>query len=1261
MPIFEITPDDIHKLTDTELRELIARLCAADLNRQGLPASAVIWGGSQTAPDGGLDVRVDLPQDSRVIGFVPRPSTGFQVKKPDMPPTKIAEEMRPGGHIRPVIQALAEANGAYVIVSSTGSTADKPWQDRLAAMRHAVRDVAGADRLITDFYDRRRVADWVQQHPGVIAWVRQVSGRPLTGWQPFGPWSCRAEPIEADYLVEDGLRLHFGGEQSDLPVASGLDSLRDKLRQPGCAVRLVGLSGVGKTRLAQALFDGRIGTHPLAPHLAVYGDAGGELQPSPATLLEHFSQQGREVVLIVDNCGPDLHRQLAERCHAPGCRASVLTIEYDIREDLPEGTEVVTLTSEADGVVVALLKRRYPTVSWPDINTIVRLSEGNTRIALALAQAAKNDGSLARLRDDQIFDRLFWQNQHKDDRLLKAACACALVYSFSVEASDHQTHELAPLAALAKQDEDEVYAHVQTLLTRGLVQQRGIWRAVLPHALANRLAKQALDAARPGVVIQQLLNQSTPRLAKSLSRRLGDLHDCQGAQTIVRTWLTPPDGLLSHVNRLNEIRKAMFRNIAPVLPAHTLAALEQAAETSEMSWGSEQVYLLEHLAYDAALFERAVMLLATILKTVTWNGSTGSLNHVLLTLFSQHHSGTQANASQRLRVIQAWAHSDDEHLQKLAVESLRSMLQPYRIGVVDSSGFGSRSRSSGYRHPDEQAMVDWYLASFTLVLQLAEDTPAMTEALRSLVATLLPALLNRQRPKPVQTAAAELFRQLSKSRFWRGGWVAACTASRHRTDQLDPDILAELVTLTNESRPKTLRDRIDVWVLGADWGASDVIALLEEDGASTGMQLETHLNAIAEEILQQPEGATTLWPTLLAGGGGAWQLGRGLALHAKDPRVLWVQLANSLEQVPRGQRDVSLLRGFLSKVWEDAPTLAQELLDASMLHPQLQPFIPFLHATAQLDLRGVARLISALGSGHSEPWSYRQLAVADLTQSLPDGALAQLLKALAKAPEGPGIAIEILANHWAPQRRSQRPHPDECLLTTGCELLTAADFSRRRNHAEQIIAKVCLTSPAGEIFATQLSTKIRADIQSGKIFGFEDQGMLRLLFEHQPLKALDSLFGQSAVDRLGFDDISDEMDHTCAMDAIPAEVLVNWCWQEPDEHFPLAATLIAFATPAGDDKQLAWAPQARALLMAAPSPERVLGIFIERFNPTGGWSGSLAAVLQKNASLLDRLDGLVPDTLQPFIAQAKAELARAIQARFVEEARRERRERERFE
>src|SRR5713101_2346366 len=112
--MFEITPNDLALLSDEDLRALLARLCESEVRKRSFSSSAVTWGGHQNAADGGLDVRVALPDGAVIDGFVPRPATGFQVKKEKMPRQKILGEMRPNGVLRPVIRDLADRSGAYI-------------------------------------------------------------------------------------------------------------------------------------------------------------------------------------------------------------------------------------------------------------------------------------------------------------------------------------------------------------------------------------------------------------------------------------------------------------------------------------------------------------------------------------------------------------------------------------------------------------------------------------------------------------------------------------------------------------------------------------------------------------------------------------------------------------------------------------------------------------------------------------------------------------------------------------------------------------------------------------------------------------------------------------------------------------------------------------------------------------------------------------------------------------------------------------------
>src|ERR1019366_7762951 len=116
--MLEITGDDIALLSDADLRTLVGRLCEAELRKSGVSTATVTYGGDQNATDGGLDVRISVPTGTGIHGFIPRPHTGYQVKRSDMPRAKIRAEMRPKGKLP--LRANIDETVLPVIITEQG-------------------------------------------------------------------------------------------------------------------------------------------------------------------------------------------------------------------------------------------------------------------------------------------------------------------------------------------------------------------------------------------------------------------------------------------------------------------------------------------------------------------------------------------------------------------------------------------------------------------------------------------------------------------------------------------------------------------------------------------------------------------------------------------------------------------------------------------------------------------------------------------------------------------------------------------------------------------------------------------------------------------------------------------------------------------------------------------------------------------------------------------------------------------------------------
>ncbi len=198
-------------------------------------------------------------------------------------------------------------------------------------------------------------------HAVIAALVRALR-RPIfvNATTESSQYICQSLGFVARPGVSNPCLLDLPAADDGLTALQGIEAIRDLLRNPGHVVRLVGLSGVGKTRLAEALFDPAVGSNSLAPSLALYTDIAASPMPPPVGLASDLIAAHTRAILVIDNCPAAMHRQLSEVVR--GTRLSALTVAYDITDDEPEGTDAFTLETSSTSVIEALVQRRY---HWP--------------------------------------------------------------------------------------------------------------------------------------------------------------------------------------------------------------------------------------------------------------------------------------------------------------------------------------------------------------------------------------------------------------------------------------------------------------------------------------------------------------------------------------------------------------------------------------------------------------------------------------------------------------------------------------------------------------------------------------------------------------------------------------------------------------------------------------------------------------------------------------------------------------------------------
>jgi hypothetical protein len=628
--------------------------------------------------------------------------------------------------------------------------------------------------------------------------------QPLQGWQRFGDWSSTQADIEAEYFIDDNIKVISPNhkDKNELSVVDGINEIRQHLSQAGSSVRLIGLSGVGKTRFAQALFDEHIGENNLDHKVVWYCDLGNSPNPIPEHFIDELIQKNSFSILIVDNCGQDTHANLTKKIKSKNL--SLLTIEYDVKDDSPERTSVYKLKPISSDIVKKVIERHYPHINDLNSRKIAEFSGGNYRLALAIASNIEQTENISLLTDNHLFERLFWQNGIKNDQLEKIAQQFSLVYSFNVEDSGEENSEIDFLANLAKVDTDIAYEEIEKLRQKDIVQQRSKWRAILPHAVANHLAKQAISK-KSITLLNRDFEQMPQRLQRSFIKRLSYLHDQIKVQQLIQLWLSV-DGWLGRklIDGTCDSTDITYLNLlAPIIPEQALVLLENVHAINpkflsrENPSFAELSRLIRRLAYREENFKQAFELLVYFAKDEKQDENNNSIKDLITSLFKLYTSETLANLELKKEVLFDLLQQDDQHDFLLKIVDKALSFREY--GVLYNYDDSSEATSYGYQ-PKTYGEI-WSWVDFLLGLLEKFDISGNQKA-RKIFANNLKQIIWESRRIEEVSKYLIIF---NERKYFSEAYTRVVEILNYSKDELEqnaPELLVKILSIHDYLKPK---------------------------------------------------------------------------------------------------------------------------------------------------------------------------------------------------------------------------------------------------------------------------------------------------------------------------------------------------------------------------------------------------------------------------------------------------------------------------
>lgn len=511
-------------------------------------------------------------------------------------------------------------------------------------------------------------------------------------YQPFVSWN------------EHAVNNEFSG---NFEWVGSLASLRDELTGDERSIRLIGLSGMGKTRMVLESFRG----NPESNHY-LYCDVLREDIDKVYGAARIIFKEYPEATLVADNSTIDVHRVLDGLRRAANGRHRLITIYNDPTENKDWSCKYLEMPSSLDEVVERLLDRfQDMNQAQTEKQQIKKFAGGNPMIAELLVNGLRKGRIFGRIDDEVLMNKLLGCEEGSEERQMLRALSLFRDIRFNeIEEKHPELDTITQNKGLivSPLDNDalsaKMVATIMFYLQRSLIEKRGENIGVRPLTLALSLIAEWIRRGNPGMLKKLLRDLLQSPYASELIRgfckqiKLMDKDEQLGG--MIEQLLDTKSQFVDALLLKSEVGSELVEAFAQVRPEAAVKALTKVFEgmnqTELASIGEARtniVSMMATLCYDERTFIQAVPLLLKMAVTEPEDGETLRVRTTaksdFLQIFNIPLGTTEAKLQDRLDFIRKYI--DDKEYRTIILYAIRKALSFFHIAyATDAAKQGTR-------------------------------------------------------------------------------------------------------------------------------------------------------------------------------------------------------------------------------------------------------------------------------------------------------------------------------------------------------------------------------------------------------------------------------------------------------------------------------------------------------------------------------------------------------------------------------------------
>lgn len=1000
--LIDVTHEQIEMLTDKQLTMLLRMLLHLEAAAYNIPLSAVNVSLKINVPDGGEDGRIEWEGGPDSTDFIPQRLVLFQCKATDMNPSDCKKEVckRNSNELKPRVEEVLDRGGSYILFYNKDCNTELQVS-RINAIRTALKD-AGKDYYNSadiKIYDANKIASWTNKYiPAIIA-VHDWTGRALPiGFQTWRMWEGYQDN-RFKYVQDETLKGH-------------IKQLRNCLREPRQVARIVGLSGLGKTRLAFETF--RPPDSPQDDLLqqslsdqVIYVDAAAHGE-GLVSAIKQLRVQKLKGIIIVDNCDLELHKLLQKEVIHSESQLSLLTLDYNPEEKCTDIPQII-LKQVSDEIIKELVKQAYPALSEADVGRIVEFAQGFPQMAVLLAEARLNDETnIGSLNDSLLVKKLIWGNKPENQDAYKVISACSIFKQLGYD-EDVTCQRQFVAKKICKMEDEAFYGYAQDFIKRGILDRRHRFIRVVPRPLAITLAAEWWSKCPPERAKEIIMAEMPGGMAEALCDQMAMLHFSPEAQKVAGELCgeQAPFGQAEVLNSKKGSR--LFRSLVEVNPHATVKALEKVFG----DWSREQllqvgpgrrnlIWALEKLCFWEETFPTAAKLMLSFAsaENETWGNNA---TNQFLQLFHIYLSGTQAPPILRLQIIDYALSADDIETKKLGVKALGHALKTdffSRTGGVECQG--SRAAMEDWVPRSKKEIIDYWKECLDRLTPIACANDEISTIAREQFVDSIRGLLQNGRIDEIDTCLKTIVE--ARGNFWPEAYKSIQDAIKFEKSRIPEEKQKKLYEWLELLRPQSVSEKLRLIVSIPSWShvkdeAGKLIDLAEKEAIDFAKECANSLTDLFENLDIVFRGEQRK----------GFVFGYTIAEHLENHQKFIEESLSVLAKLDSQEANPIVLSGFLAALKSKKPELVKEVLEKVANDDVLYVHAVNLTRTIKPDMEDLSRLVKLVKQGKMNCEYLRSLSYGRVLSHISTEDFISFVESIVSIePQAAFIAMELL-------------------------------------------------------------------------------------------------------------------------------------------------------------------------------------------------------------------------------------------------------------